>query len=34
MVEHVDEAGWLAILARDISMVLVDLGMPPISGIP
>jgi hypothetical protein len=34
MVEHVDEAGWLAILARDISLVLVDLGMPPISGIP
>jgi hypothetical protein len=33
-VDHVTEAGWLAILARDVSKVLVDLGMPPIPGIP
>jgi hypothetical protein len=33
-VERVTEAGRLAILARDVSKVLVDLGMPPISGIP
>jgi hypothetical protein len=33
-VEHVTEAGWLAILVWDISMVLVNLGMPPILMIP
>jgi hypothetical protein len=33
-VDRVIEAGWLAILARDVSKVLVDLGMPPIPGIP
>jgi hypothetical protein len=33
-VEHVDKAGQLTILARDASMVLVDLGMPPIPRIP
>jgi hypothetical protein len=32
-VHCITEAGWLAILVRDISKVLVDLGMPPISGI-
>jgi hypothetical protein len=32
-VEHVIEAGRLAILVGDISKVLVDLGMPPIPGI-
>jgi hypothetical protein len=30
----VTEAGRLAILAGDVSKVLVDLGMPPIPGIP
>jgi hypothetical protein len=29
-VECIAEAGWLAILVRDVSKVLVDLGMPPI----
>jgi hypothetical protein len=29
-VEHVAKAGRLAILVRDASKVLVDLGMPPI----
>jgi hypothetical protein len=33
-VEHVTEAGRLAILSRDISKVLVYLFMPPIPGIP
>jgi hypothetical protein len=33
-VDHVAEAGQLAILVRDVSKVLVDLGMPPILGIP
>jgi hypothetical protein len=33
-VDHVVEAGQLAILVRDVSKVLVDLGMPPILGIP
>jgi hypothetical protein len=33
-VECITEPGQLAILARDISKVLVDLGMPPILGIP
>jgi hypothetical protein len=33
-VEHVAEAGRLVILARDVSKVLVDLGMPPVPGIP
>jgi hypothetical protein len=33
-VDCVAEDGWLAILMRDVSKVLVDLGMPPISGIP
>jgi hypothetical protein len=33
-VERITEAGQLAILVGDISKVLVDLGMPPISGIP
>jgi hypothetical protein len=28
-VDHITEARWLAILARDVSKVLVDLGMPP-----
>jgi hypothetical protein len=32
-VERVTEVGWLAILVRDVSNVLVDLSMPPISGI-
>jgi hypothetical protein len=32
--DHVDEAGHLAILVRQASQVLVDLGMPPILGIP
>jgi hypothetical protein len=30
----VNEAGQLAVLVGDISKVLVDLGMPPILGIP
>jgi hypothetical protein len=30
----VTETGWLAILVRDVSKVLLDRGMPPISGIP
>jgi hypothetical protein len=33
-VERVAEARWLAILARDVSKVLVDLAMHPILGIP
>jgi hypothetical protein len=33
-VERVAKAGRLAILVGDISKVLVDLGMSPISGIP
>jgi hypothetical protein len=33
-VDHITEAGWLAILARDVAKVLVDLGKPPIPGIP
>jgi hypothetical protein len=33
-VECVIEAGRLVILVRDVSKVLVDLGMPHISGIP
>jgi hypothetical protein len=33
-VERVAEAGWLTILVRDISKVLVDQGMPSILGIP
>jgi ribosome-associated protein YbcJ (S4-like RNA binding protein) len=33
-VEHVGEAERLAILVRDASKVLVDLGIPPIPGIP
>jgi hypothetical protein len=33
-VEHVAKTGWLAILVRDVSKILVDLGMPPITGIP
>jgi hypothetical protein len=32
-VDHIKEAVRLAILVRDVSKVLVDLGMPPISGI-
>jgi hypothetical protein len=32
--EHIVETGQLAILVRDISKVLVDLGMPPIRRIP
>jgi hypothetical protein len=30
----VAEVGRLAILARDVSKVLVDLGMPPVPGVP
>jgi hypothetical protein len=33
-VEHVAEVGQLTIMARDVSKALVDLGMPPIPGIP
>jgi hypothetical protein len=33
-VAHVTKARQLAVLVRDISKVLVDLGMPPILGIP
>jgi hypothetical protein len=33
-VERVAEAGWLAVLVRDVSKVLVDLGIPPIPEIP
>jgi hypothetical protein len=33
-VECVIEAGWLVIFLRDVSKVLVDLGMPPIQRIP
>jgi hypothetical protein len=33
-VVHVGEAGQLAVLVWDISMVLVDLGMPPILRTP
>jgi hypothetical protein len=32
-VERIAEVGRLAILVRDVSKVLVDLGMPPIPGI-
>jgi hypothetical protein len=32
--DHIIEAGRLAILVREVSKVLVDLGMPPIPGIP
>jgi hypothetical protein len=32
--DHITEAGRLAILVREVSKVLVDLGMPPIPGIP
>jgi hypothetical protein len=32
-VERITEVGRLAILVRDVSKVLVDLGMPPIPGI-
>jgi hypothetical protein len=34
IIEHVAKAGWLAILVRDVSEVMADLGMPPISRIP
>jgi hypothetical protein len=33
-VEHVAKVGQLTILARYVSKALVDLGMPPIPGIP
>jgi hypothetical protein len=33
-VDHVTEAGWLATLVREVSLVLENLGMPPIPGIP
>jgi hypothetical protein len=33
-VDRVIEAGWLATLVRDVSMVLVDLCVAPIPGIP
>jgi hypothetical protein len=33
-VDRITEAGRLAILARDVFKLLVDLGMPPILGIP
>jgi hypothetical protein len=33
-VAHIAKARQLAVLVRDISKVLVDLGMPPILGIP
>jgi hypothetical protein len=33
-VERVTEAGRLTILVRGVSIVLVDLGMPPAPGIP
>jgi hypothetical protein len=33
-VERVTEVGRLVILVRDVSEVLVDLGIPPILGIP
>jgi hypothetical protein len=33
-VERVTKARRLAILARDVSKVLVDFGMPAISGMP
>jgi hypothetical protein len=33
-VEHIADTGRLAILARDVSKVLLDLGMPPIPRIP
>jgi hypothetical protein len=32
--DHITEAGRLAILLRDVSKVLVDLGRPPIPGMP
>jgi hypothetical protein len=32
--DRVVEAGWLATLVRDVSKVLVNLGMPPIPEIP
>jgi hypothetical protein len=31
---HIAEAGRLSTLVRDVSNVLEDLGMPPVSGIP
>jgi hypothetical protein len=34
MVEHTAEVGWLAVLVRNVSNVLVDLGMPPIPRLP
>jgi hypothetical protein len=33
-VERVTKAGRLVILVRDVSKVLVNHGMPPVSGIP
>jgi hypothetical protein len=33
-VEHVGEVSQLAVLVRDVSNVLVDLGMPPIPRLP
>jgi hypothetical protein len=33
-VDHITGVGRLAILVRDVSKVLVDLGMPPILGLP
>jgi hypothetical protein len=33
-VDHITGVGRLAILVRDLSKVLVDLGMPPILGLP
>jgi hypothetical protein len=33
-VERLTEVGRLAVLMRDVSKALVDLGMPPILGIP
>jgi hypothetical protein len=32
--DRVIEVGWLSTLVRDVSEVLMDLGMPPIPGIP
>jgi hypothetical protein len=33
-VDHVAETGWLVILVSDVSKVLVNLDMPPITRIP
>jgi hypothetical protein len=33
-VDRVAETGWLVILVSDVSKVLVNLDMPPITGIP